>query len=121
MINLTTIKERAQAALAIANKVLEFGPRAPEFTGHIQAGINEFTLAAAMLGLAADASVEPCTLEQATIECPELGAVLAQIDGLGAVDNKGRFTDLLTQLLNSPLGPVLMQMLMAWLKIPTTP
>lgn len=111
MINLTTIKERAQAALAIANKVLEFGPRAPEFTGHIQAGINEFTLAAAMLGLAGD---DGCTYEQAVVECPEL-ADCCGAAGLGD-GNKGPFMDLITQLLNNP---VLMQIILALLKIKT--
>jgi len=117
-----TIKERAQAALAIANKVLEFGPRAPEFTAHIQAGINEFQLAAAMFGLAADdsASSEPCTIDEAIAACPELAGVIEEKVGVCAADgNRGPFLDFLSQLL---ANPALMQIVLMLLKIqlPTT-
>ncbi len=109
--SLLTIKEQAQAALAFANKVLEFGPRAPEFTRHIQDGLAEFKLAAAMIGLAADGG--GCTFEQAVAECPELGEKLGAA-GLGA--NSGPFMDLLTQLLSNP---VFMQLILTLLKIKT--
>jgi hypothetical protein len=116
--SLEHIKEQAQAALAIVNKILEFGPRVPEFTAHIQAGVEEFRLAGAMVGLAGEGDLHvTCEFEDLVKECPELKtkceAVAKQV-GLSAGDNKGPFMDRLMSLLSNP---AVMTLLMSFLKI----
>lgn len=111
--SIATIKEQAQKALAVVNKILEFGPRVPEFTGHIQAGVNEFVLAGAMIGLAADGG--GCTVEEACANCPDLKGKLEELlarDGVSA--NRGPFLDFLTQMLSNP---VIMQIVVMLLKM----
>jgi hypothetical protein len=111
--SLTTVKEQAQKALAVVNKILEFGPRVPEFTGHIQAGVNEFVLAGAMIGLAAEGG--GCSIAEAFESCPELkGKVEAMVAHEGVSANNGPFLDFLNQLLSNP---ALMQIVLMLLKL----
>lgn len=103
------LKDNAQKAAEVLRKILEFGPKTPEFTGHLQAAFEEVLAAKKMVtdhfGVAAGGvviTVEWAEVEKHCPECVELCGKLEGVAGVGAGENKGPFKDFVMQLITNP-------------------
>lgn len=116
------VKQTSEAAKLFLKKVLEFGPKTPEFTGHIQAGISEFAAAKDMAvahfsggvgGQTITITIEDCC--EHDVECKQLFERVVNESGLGADGVQG-IREWLTFIMQNP---ALITMIFSWFKTQT--